>query len=151
MPILNYTTSTPVDRTVGQVQRILITAGARRFGIDYDDDGLPVAFSFLIRTRWGDRGFVLPVDVDAVFAVLTRQYSAGKMKQAHVGKPTRDQAARVGWRILKDWVEAQMAIIETEMVTLDQVLLPYLTVETGKSLYQIMTERQLALPAPSEG
>lgn len=51
-------------------------------------------------------GIRLPANVDAVLAVLAKQ----KVKCG------RDQAERVAWRILKDWVAAQMAILESEMV-----------------------------------
>ncbi|WP_189339127.1 hypothetical protein [Williamsia muralis] len=34
---------------------------------------------------------------------------------------TPEHALRVAWRITKDWVEAQLAIIETQMVTPAQV------------------------------
>ena len=38
---------------------------------------------------------------------------------------------------LKDWVEAQAAIIEAGMVTMEQVMLPYLEVRPdGTTLYQ---------------
>ena len=36
----------------------------------------------------------------------------------------RQQAIRTSWRILKDWVEAQMALLETGMVTMDEIFLP---------------------------
>ena len=52
---------------------------------------------------------------------------------------------RVAWRILKDWVAAQLAIVETEMVSLDEVMLPYLRSDDGRTLYELFTERQLAL------
>jgi hypothetical protein len=31
----------------------------------------------------------------------------------------------VSWRLINDWVEAQMTIVETTMVQLEQVFLPY--------------------------
>jgi len=36
-----------------------------------------------------------------------------------------DQSRRVGWRIIRQWLEAQLAIVETQMVTIEQVFLPY--------------------------
>ena len=48
---------------------------------------------------------------------------------------SQEQALRVSWRIIKTWVEAQMAIVETKMVTLDQVFLPYVVTDSGQTLY----------------
>ena len=39
MSLLNYTTSVPVSRTVGQVQGLLVEAGARAIMAEYDDVG----------------------------------------------------------------------------------------------------------------
>jgi hypothetical protein len=49
---------------------------------------------------------------------------------------TKDQALRVAWRITKSWIEAQVAFIETMMVTTAQVFLPYAVTNTGQSLYE---------------
>ena len=51
-------------------------------------------------------------------------------------KCTPEQAARVAWRILKDWVEAQMAVIDAGMATLPQVFLPYAQTDTGETVYE---------------
>ncbi len=50
-------------------------------------------------------------------------------------------AARVGWRILKDWVRAQMAILETEMVEIEQIFLPYMEAKDGRTLYETMIDK----------
>jgi len=57
------------------------------------------------------------------------------------------QAVRTAWRIVKDWVEAQMAILETEMVTMEEVFLPYLLVAGDKTLYQAIAESKFQLPS----
>jgi hypothetical protein len=144
MAILNYTTEISATKTVGEVQALLVRAGARRIMTDYDDEGNPTTITFLIATIWGDRGFILPANIESVYKVLTKQASQKKVAARYA---TREQASRVGWRIIKDWVEAQLTIIETEMVTLDQVMLPYMTVDKDTSLYQLMAQHQLELPA----
>lgn len=46
------------------------------------------------------------------------------------------QAVRTAWRIVKDWVEAQMALVETRMVTTQEVFLPYAVMRDGRTLAQ---------------
>jgi hypothetical protein len=141
--LLNYTTTIAVDKTLTEIQRVLVKAGARSILTDYDGEGNPSALSFLIKTQFGDRSYRLPADIEAVWRVLTRQYDAGRVQRRFA---TREQAARVGWRILKDWLEAQLAIIETQMVTLDQVLLPYMQDQvTGQPIYELLVERNMKL------
>jgi hypothetical protein len=86
----------------------------------------------------GGRAFSLPVNVDGVHQVLIEQHRTGKIK-SHVSKAavtSPEQAARVAWRVLKDWVEAQLAITEASMATLEQVMLPYLRVDGEVTLYE---------------
>lgn len=47
---------------------------------------------------------------------------------------TKEQAVRTAWRIVKDWVEAQMALVETRMVTTQQVFLTYAVMKDGRTL-----------------
>mgnify|MGYP001580177393 FL=1 len=49
---------------------------------------------------------------------------------------TKEQALRVSWRIVKDWVVAQMAIVEAEMVDMAEVFLPYAITKNGTTLYK---------------
>ena len=135
VPILNYTTKVDVFTTLGEIQAMLVKHGARKIMQDYDDSGHITSLSFLIDTPDGPRGIRLPANVDAVLAVLVKQ----KVKCG------RDQAERVAWRILKDWVAAQMAILESEMVQMDEVFLPYMVNDSGQTLFQCYRNKQLAI------
>ena len=146
MPLLNYTTTVPASRTIGQVQGLLVEAGARQIMAEYDDVGRATGIAFVVQTGYGPRSFALPVNASRVQAVL------GRDKKVPVRYQTPEHAERVAWRILKDWLEAQLAIIATEMVTLDQVMLPYMQDGgSGRTVYELYVDRQLALPAGEHG
>ena len=115
MPLLNYTTKVDVYTTLGAIQGQLVKHGAKKIMQDYDGEGNISALSFLIDTPAGPRGIRLPAD------------------------------ERGAWRIVKDWVEAQMAILESEMVQMDEIFLPYMIDNTGKTLFEAYRNNQLAL------
>lgn len=145
--LLNYTTSISADRTIGEIQSKLAKAGARQIMHGYDAEGNCCELSFRIPTKFGDVAFLLPANITAVDAILRRQRSRIRDYSA-----LREQATRVGWRILKDWVEAQLALIETGMVTVEQVFLPFAQNASGQTVYEAFLEKKftgLALPAPS--
>lgn len=135
MPLLNYTTKVDVFTTAGTIQGCLVKHGAKKIVQDYDDNNRLVSLSFMINTPMGIRAIRLPANVDAVHKVLTRQKV----------KCDRAQAERVAWRILKDWVEAQMAILESEMVQIDEIFLPYMVNNNGKTLFEVYRNNQLKL------
>ena len=145
--MLNYTTTIAADKTIGEIMGLLAKAGACSVMTDYDKAGAAVALHFLLRTRAGTVGYRLPANVDATLRVLTRQYEAGQVQRRFV---SREQAARVSWRIIKDWVEAQLAIIATEMVDFNQVMLPYRLYAGRQTVYDAIIDGTLALPAPRE-
>jgi hypothetical protein len=133
MPLLNYTTQIAAEKTVAEIQSILAHAGAHAIMTEYGANAVLVGVSFKIATPFGPTAYSLPCDIAAVHKLLERQMRAGKVPRRLV---TPEQAARVGWRIIKDWIEAQLALVQTQMVTLDQVFLPYARTNNGETVYQ---------------
>jgi len=138
MPLLNYLTKVPASRTASQVQTLLVKAGARGVGMVFDEHGALTGMNFAVLTPYGRQTFVLPVNVAAVQAVLERQRVDRRLR-------TAAHAERVAWRIVKDWVEAQLALLSTEMVTLDQIMLPYMDSGDGSTVYDHFVGQRLAL------
>ena len=139
MPLLNYTTKVDVHTTLGAIQGQLVKHGARKILQDYDDGGHILSLSFMIDTPAGPPGHPQPAQVYSVQYVLVRQ----KIKFV------REQAERVAWRIVKDWVEAQMAILESEMVQMDEVFLPYMINDAGLTVFESYRKNYL-LPGGGE-
>lgn len=145
MPLLNYTTTVAVDRTAAKIQAMLVKVGARAIAHIYSDTGVLTGLSFSVAAPYGEQTYSVPVDVERVRAVLLRQRVQPRYS-------TVDHAARVAWKILGDWVAAQLAIIETEMVGLDQVMLPYAhTDPAGTTVYERVVEQRSAVAAIGSG
>ncbi len=58
-------------------------------------------------------------------------------------------AARVAWRIIKDWVAAQLAIVESGMVEIAEVFLPYQLVADDKTVFDVMQRNLITGPTIS--
>jgi hypothetical protein len=144
--ILNYTTQVDAAKTVGEVQQILAAHGAKQVIVAYKE-GRPDAIAFLVSTRFGDRPFLLPARPSAVLATLKEELRKRRIQPRFV---TVAQAERIAWRQIKDWVEAQLALIRTGMVTMDEVFLPYLQLNGNLTAYEALVESRLALPGPSQ-
>lgn len=146
MTVLNYTTSIAAAKTLGEVQTMLARHGAARVAVDYTD-GKPSGVSFTLTTPHGARLFTLPVDVDAMHRLLVTEYDAGRLKGAKSATVarSREQAERVAWRVVKDWLAAQLALVQTQMAAIDQVMLPYLRVDEHRTLYAAYRDRENVL------
>jgi hypothetical protein len=138
---LNYTTKIPARRTAGECLDLLAEAGAGSVAIDYTDRE-PSGLMFMLDTPAGRQRFAMPVNVEGVRAMLAKASNAGDFRSDgfRVHKyETAEHARNVAWRVVRDWLAAQLAIIAAGMVTLDQVMLPYLAVE-GRTLYELFAE-----------
>jgi hypothetical protein len=142
MALLNYTTSIAPEKTLAEIQVKLAKAGAFQILHEYRKGTVElVGLSFRIQTQFGNMAFALPARIEAVEAVLQRQAKRGDCRR---GYASREQAVRVAWRILKDWTEAQLALIETGMVSLEQVMLPFAQNERGQTLFEALKEKRFA-------
>lgn len=104
---LNYSTSIPATKTAGECQTILAKAGAASVAVHYES-GEPAGLSFSLKTPHGSRNFTLPVNVEGMQRVLTEASRAGKIRSLSRATATsREHAAKVAWRVVKDWLEAQ--------------------------------------------
>lgn len=135
MTILNYTTTIAAEKTAMEIQSKLAKAKAQAVLCEYDATGVMAAMSFRINTKHGLVFFRLPANTDGVLRALTRDPKVPRRLK------TRAQAANVAWRVLKDWVEAQLAIVEAEMAEMAEVFLPYAQDHRGQTLYHALNDQ----------
>ncbi len=147
MALLNYTTTIDSNKTAQEIENILQKHGATAVVKEFAGGSITSLF-FKVATPTGTLGIRLPIDPDAVLRVLYKQYQQGKVpfRLTH----DRPQAERIAWRILKDWIEAQMALLETEMVKLEQIFLPYVMVNAKQTLFQKFQEGTLLTQGKAE-
>ena len=140
MAILNYTTSVDAFKTVSEIEYILVKHKAKSIMKNYNGESL-TGLSFLIDTGFQQIPVKLPVKIDECLKILQKE----KQKGTKNIKATKEQAERVAWRILKDWVEAQMALLDIEMVSFEEIFLPYIETTNGKTVYEVLELNQFLL------
>jgi hypothetical protein len=144
VPILNYTTQVSAEKTVAEIQRILARAGAASVQVNYKA-GEPTAVAFVLTV--GDRvlPFRLPADVDGVYRIIADDWDVPRRLR------TREQAQRIAWRVVKDWTEAQIALIQSGQASLAQLFLPHAVRPDGRTLFEVVAEDPRFLLGPGEG
>lgn len=106
MAIKNYTSDMPIDRIFAELQQALVQHGARQIAYDYGDDGRVEGMRFTINVDGRFIPVKLPARVDKAQAVLQRQWETGVISQKNGREKTygKEQAYRVAWRNILDWV-----------------------------------------------
>lgn len=143
MPIKNFTTTIAVAKTMGEVHDVLVRRGVTRISTVFDDAGHYSGIEFTMKTDYGLRDFQLPVRTDGVLAAMKAD------PKVPASQCTTAQAARVAWRIAKEWLEVQGALIDANLATLDEVMMPYMLAGNGKTAYD--TYRTAAMKELASG
>ena len=137
------TTKIEPEQTVAQIQRVLGQYGAGGVMTEYEK-GEVVGVAFKIKIAGKDIPFRLPCRWEAVHSfLLTRKK---RMPSNEKGVAIIMQAKRIAWRQILRWVEAQMALVETDMVKIQEVFMPYVQVNLkGQTLYEKIEQEQFKM------
>lgn len=128
MAILNYTTKVKSEKTASEIQTILGKGGARAVMSEFEN-GEVSAIAFQLEISGQILSFRLPINIEGVHRAIKRDCDDRRYR-------SKEQAARTAWRILKDWVEAQLALVDSNQADLAEVFLPHLQDGTGQTIYQ---------------
>lgn len=149
MPIANYTTSKTVEETAAEIISALRRRGITRISTVYEDDGTPSGLEFTMRTDYGPRDFALPIRTAGVQAALVRAEAAGEFAASRKKAGTftsSAHAARVAWAIARDWLRAQSALLDADLVSLDEVMFPWMVGgANGQTAFDAYRSKQKAI------
>jgi hypothetical protein len=135
MPTLNATTKIDEHKTVGEIQQLLASKGARSIMVDYDDSK-PSAIMFQVTVADTPINFRLPCKFEGVRSAMLREITSRALRNKREKDLTfQNQSRRVAWRIIKVWVSALMALIEAGQAEIAEVFLPYISTDNQTTLY----------------
>jgi hypothetical protein len=142
----NYTTNKDCNRTIAEIERTLAGIGAKKVLKEYDKQQNVSSLQFIININDRDVPIKLPARVDRVPSALRHIINNEKVTSSQrsllrraMSDPSR--AANIGWRIIQDWLEAQVAVMQLDQINMMEALLPF-TVWTkdGSTLYELLEQ-----------
>ena len=117
----NYTSGVPAEKTISRIEELLARAGAVGIRKSYTE-GVLKALEFAVEINKRQIVIRLPTSADAVYQTML-----GQMKRPRASTLVRlqEQAQRTAWRLMQDWVEVQLSLIQMGQAEFLQVFLPY--------------------------
>jgi len=146
--IKNYSSTIPINRIFDGIQKVLVEHGARQVVFEYGKDGKIYGVSFVIEVMGQMIPIKLPARIPEAQALIKMQYEAGLIRDRKVLEP--EQAYRIAWRNIWDWVAAQMALLDIKMAKIEEVFLPYMTDKSGKTFFQVVADNKFQLPSGNQ-
>jgi len=135
--VKDYTTHISASRTQSEIEEMLVKAGAEAIMKTYRGDGRTDALTF----KYQGRGYKLPSNTEKCIEVLKGIKEYRNKDRFWLS----EQAERVAWRVIRDWLDAQLSLIQIGQAEVEQVMLPYMW-NGRQSLYDVMKEQRFALP-----
>jgi hypothetical protein len=166
MFLKNYTSTVPVSDSLYRIEKVLIRCGvsgiSKEYGLPPESKVIAVMFNIALD---GQRVFTvrLPANEEQAIEALWLDYVGLDKHDGKrvVGYPAcnrkkkcredfRQQGERTAWKIVQDWVEVQLSMIQMRQADFRQVFLPYAW--DGKQTFfdRIKNGNFLALQAPKE-
>jgi hypothetical protein len=137
MFLRNYTSEVPVSQTIYRIEQVLIKCGVLGISKEYTGvKGEVSAIMFHIKDNGKDFTVRLPANKDQAQDALFINYADGsdlsadgqRVVSSHKKKRRSDfaqQAERTAWKIVQEWVEIQMSMIQMKQAESLEVFMPY--------------------------
>jgi hypothetical protein len=129
------------EKTASEIQMLLGQKGASRILTEYEGKEIS-ALSFMIEVNGKSIPFRLPLRWASCLAAMRSDRSTPR----HYCN--EDQAKRTAWRVLLRWVQAQFALIDTQMASITEVMLPYAQIGEYTLYEKLEREQFKMLPSP---
>lgn len=143
MNLKNYTSSVPVLNSISRIEHRLAQAGATHIAKHYDKER-PVGMIFQIPINNIPMTFKLPTKADRVFDFMIKQRA--RPPQQSQKQAIRMQADRTAWKILSDWIDIQVSLIQLDQAEAIEVFLPYAyDGRNDRTLFEKMKENNFKL------
>jgi hypothetical protein len=112
----------PTWRTIARIEEVLAEAGVQGIQKEFDGGRLSALSFVVLLPNSHPVKIRLPADTKAVYQTM-----ASAVKKPHRGTLERikEQADRTAWKLMQDWVEVQISLIQMQKIDFLQVFLPY--------------------------
>lgn len=133
----NYTSNVPPGKTIARIEKVLISCGVKSIEKEYDADATITAIRFRLQLAERELAVRLPADKHAAQSAMWLNYAGDEklstdgtemLWPSHKKKTKKDfeqQAERTAWKIVQDWVEVQMSMIQLKQADPVEVFMAY--------------------------
>lgn len=126
----NYTTEVPATRSIENIEKLLVMAGATNIMKEYGPTARCAAISFIMEMDGMKLPFRLPAKVQEGYTWLKKRRPNSK------DQTVLDQSERMVWKQMHEWIFLQLSQIELQQMEKLEAFFPYLyDVSQGETYY----------------
>lgn len=137
MKPLNYTTKKTVSQTINDILQLLSKVGCTKIEIDYKE-GEPTGIIFAVPVLNNFLRVQMPCKFEGTLNRLRRSNQ----------KATLQDAKKIAWRTLYNWIEVNLELVFNEQAELIEVFLPYVLNEQNQTVFNhFLQDKKIVLLA----
>ena len=121
----NYTSEVPVSITIGKIEAVLIRVGVSGITKEYGPQGEVCALTFHIALGDTRVAIRLPANREQALNALWENYKTTHPQGSKTRKDFAQQAERTAWKLMQDWCEVQLSLIQVKQAEFLEVFLPF--------------------------
>lgn len=121
----NYTSNVPVPTTIARIESVLIRVGVSGITKEYGPQAEVCALTFHIALGETRVAVRLPANREAALNALWDDYKAKHPRGRLTRKDLVQQAERTAWKLMQDWCEVQLSLIQVKQAEFLEVFLPF--------------------------
>jgi len=121
----NYTSKVPVSQTIARIESVLIRVGVNGITKEYGPQSEIVALTFHIALGETRVAIRLPANREQALNALWEDYKETHPNGRMNRKDFAEQAERTAWKLMQDWCEVQLSLIQVKQAEFLQVFMPY--------------------------
>ena len=130
MKLKNYTTKVAASTSINAIEKLLIDFGAIGIMKEYSSTKAIIGINFVLDINGFKMPFKIPAKIQATFLWLQKQ----RKTKVDVND-LLNQAERVCWKQMHEWVHIQLSLIELDQAEPLEVFFPYLS-DGKQTFYQ---------------
>lgn len=131
----NYTSTVPAAKSIAYIEAVLLAHNVTKTQ-KTAENGRVTALCFAMNIDGSEVYFKLPARIANCEKVL--QSKRSRRIKPETAKKIAEQAERTALKIISDWVEAQMAMIELAQIKPLEVFLPYVLTTGTVTFYEAL-------------
>lgn len=136
----NYTTTIDASKSIAEIIDFIVDVGATDISQTFENKEC-VSIRFIISNMGNSIIYKLTANPDAAYAILIEQK---KRINDEVRQKVKKQSFKTAWRILRDWIDSQCALIKLGQATPMQLFLSYAyDPNTDSTVYERLNEGSL--------
>ena len=138
----NYTSTVDPETTIYRIENILARFGVSNVSKDYTNGDVSGIVFTLLMPDSPPMQVRLPANVDLVYEHLKKIGKRPTRTPIDVWqRRMKDQSRRTAWKLIQDWIEVQLSLVEMKQAEAAQVFLPYFW-DGKKTFYAAIKERK---------